>query len=166
MWEEQGLLEWLCWWRPLLSQDISFRVHLSGSVHSNLGGGLPFVTHWSPPPPPDPNLPKPTQDKISAPVALNKATINCTPVWRAQRTMAPTQCPSPQTRLETNVTGISQNGIIRTVSLNTFTYLRAHSGPPFCFISGKKEPQQRGNKHGGKLLVSTETTSTENMGTA
>lgn len=33
-------------------------------------------------------------------------------------------------------TGSRQNGIIRLMSLNTFTYLRAHSGPLLFYVGG------------------------------
>lgn len=64
---------------------------------------------------------------------MDKATINCSPVWGARGTKGATRHPSPQTRLETNVTGPRQNRIIRPMSLNTFTYLRALSGVWLCF---------------------------------
>lgn len=64
---------------------------------------------------------------------MDKATINCSPVWGARGTKGATRHPSPQTRLETNVTGPRQNRIIRPMSLNTFTYLRALSGAWLCF---------------------------------
>lgn len=82
--------------------------------------------------------------KVSAPVTGDKATINCSPVWRARGTKGPTRRPSPQTRLETNVTGPAQNRIIRPMSLNTFTYLRALSDARFCFMWGR-----RGRVNGG-----------------
>lgn len=67
--------------------------------------------------------------KISAPAALNKASINSVPVRAARGTKSPTLRPSPQTSLETNVAGICQNKITRSVSLHKFTYLSAYSGP-------------------------------------
>ncbi len=88
--------------------------------------------------------------KVSAPVALDKATINCGPVWRARGTKDPTRCPSPQTRLETNVTGPAQNRIIRPMSLNTFTYLRALSAACFCFIRGRRESMNGGREGAGR----------------
>lgn len=42
----------------------------------------------------------------------------------------PAPCPSPQTSTETNGAGIFPNRIIRSMSLHTFTYLRAYSRPP------------------------------------
>lgn len=80
----------------------------------------------------------PPPAKLSARVVPDKAGINCEPVGRARGTMGQTQSPNPQTRLETNVTGIAQNRIIRPMSLNTFTYLRAHSAHFLFYVEGKK----------------------------
>lgn len=87
--------------------------------------------------------------KVSAPMVLDKATINCGPVWRARGTKGPTRCPGPQTRLETNVTGPAQNRIIRPMSLNTFTYLRAHSAARFCFMRVRREGMNGGREGAG-----------------
>lgn len=75
--------------------------------------------------------------QVSGPADWDKATINCRAEQRARWTKDPTRCPCPQTRTETNVTGLAQNGIIRPVSLNTFTYLRALSA--FCFVLAQEE---------------------------
>lgn len=75
--------------------------------------------------------------QVSGPAAWDKATINCRAVQRAHGTKSPTRCPCPQTSHETNVTGLAQKGIIRPVSLNTFTYLRALSVQ--CFVLAQKE---------------------------
>lgn len=75
--------------------------------------------------------------QVSGPAAWDKATINFRAVQRARGTKGSTCCPCPQTRTETNVTGLAQNGIIRPVSLNTFTYLRALSA--LCFVLAQEE---------------------------
>lgn len=80
---------------------------------------------------------RPVGLQVSGPAAWDKATINCRAVQRARGTKGPTRCPCPQTRPETNVTGLAQKGIIRPVSLNTFTYLRALSAP--CFVLAQEE---------------------------
>lgn len=67
--------------------------------------------------------------KISAPAAPNKASINSVPARAARGTKSPTLRPGPQTSLETNVAGICQNKITRSVSPHTFTYLSAYSWP-------------------------------------
>lgn len=69
--------------------------------------------------------------QVSGPEDWDKANINCKAVQRARETKSPTCCPCPRTRPETNVTGLAQNGIIRPVSLNTFTYLRVLSARGF-----------------------------------
>lgn len=51
-------------------------------------------------------------------------------LWGERVQQHPTPCPSPQTSTETNGAGIFQNRIIRSMSLHTFTYLSAYSGPP------------------------------------
>lgn len=71
--------------------------------------------------------------RFSAPAVWDKASINCRPVQRAGGTKSPTRRPCPQTRPETNVTALAQKGIIRPMSVNTFTYLRALSAPPPLF---------------------------------
>lgn len=70
----------------------------------------------------------PSAKKISAPAAPNKASINSILARAARGTKSPTLRPSPQTSLETNVAGICQNKITRSMSLHTFTYLSAYSG--------------------------------------
>lgn len=67
--------------------------------------------------------------KISAPAAPNKGSINSVPARAARGTKSPTRRLGPQTSLETNVAGICQNKISRSVSPHTFTYLSAYSGP-------------------------------------
>lgn len=49
----------------------------------------------------------------------------------------PAPCPSPQTSTETNGAGIFPNRIIRSMSLHTFTYLRAYSRPPLEAASNR-----------------------------
>ena len=80
---------------------------------------------------------RPVGLQVSGPAAWDKASINCGAVQRARGTKGPTRCPCPQTRPETNVTGLAQKGIIRPVSLNTFTYLRVFSAP--CFVLAQEE---------------------------
>lgn len=95
---------------------LSSRAHEGLSSPRGLGGGWvgSFV---------------PLDKTLSASVALNKVSINSSRAMPARSTKRPTQCPGPPTSLQTNGGRIHQAGIVRSVSLHTFTYLSAYSGP-------------------------------------
>lgn len=99
----------------------------------------------------------PARLQVSGPAARDKAAINCRPVRRARGTKEPTRCPCPQTRPETNVTEPAQNGIIRPVSLNTFTYLRVLSD--HCFVLAQEEGRawMEGGAGGGQWAMRNNT---------
>lgn len=52
----------------------------------------PFAT----PSPSSARLLSPSPTAVSAPEALDKASINCRPVWNTHGTMGPTECPAPR----------------------------------------------------------------------
>ena len=95
---------------------------------------------------------RPVGLQVSAPAAWDKTTINCRPAQRARGTKSPTRRLCPQTRPETNVTALAQKGIIRPMSLNTFTYLRAFSALGFVLGQKKGGREQRGRSGGGGSL--------------
>lgn len=92
--------------------------------------------------------------QVSGPEDWDKATINCTAVQRTRETKSPTCCPCPRTRPETNGTGLAQNGVIRPVSLNTFTYLRVLSARGFVLAQEEGRAWMEGREEEGTRGVS------------
>lgn len=106
------------------------------------GGVPPPIATPTPPPsqlPSSARLLSPSSTAVSAPGALDKASINCRPVWNTRGTMEPTECPAPRQGWKQVVQESGRIDSSWLMSLNTFTYLRAHSLRALFFFGGDKK---------------------------